>query len=64
LAATQDSDFHSCEDSIHNGAADLEEQAIWLFLFHMLPDYAHKHFTDKRGCYCLLMEALAMDKLA
>jgi hypothetical protein len=27
----------------------------------MLPDYPHKIFDDKRGCYFLLMEALAMD---
>jgi hypothetical protein len=27
----------------------------------MLPDYPHKIFGDKRFCYCLLMEALAMD---
>ena len=27
----------------------------------MKPDYPHKMFTDKRGGYCLLMEALAMD---
>lgn len=27
----------------------------------MLPDYPHKVFSDKRFCYCLLMEALAMD---
>jgi hypothetical protein len=27
----------------------------------MLPDYPHKIFNDKRFCYCLLMEALAMD---
>ena len=24
-------------------------------------DYPHKIFIDKRLCYCLLMEALAMD---
>jgi hypothetical protein len=29
----------------------------------MLPDYPHKIFNDKRICYCLLMEALAMDAL-
>ena len=27
----------------------------------MIPDYPHKVFGDKRSCYCLLMEALAMD---
>jgi len=27
----------------------------------MIPDYPHKIFGDKRFCYCLLMEALAMD---
>jgi hypothetical protein len=27
---------------------------------NMLPDYPHKIFNDKRACYCLLMEALAM----
>jgi hypothetical protein len=27
----------------------------------MAPDYPHKIFSDKRFCYCLLMEALAMD---
>jgi hypothetical protein len=27
----------------------------------MIPDYPHKIFSDKRFCYCLLMEALAMD---
>jgi hypothetical protein len=27
----------------------------------MLPDYPHKVFGDKRACYYLLMEALAMD---
>jgi hypothetical protein len=27
----------------------------------MLPDYPHKIFTDKRLCYFLLMQALAMD---
>jgi hypothetical protein len=27
----------------------------------MMPDYPHKIFGDKRFCYCLLMEALAMD---
>jgi hypothetical protein len=27
----------------------------------MLPDYPHKIFADKRICYCLLMQALAMD---
>jgi hypothetical protein len=27
----------------------------------MIPDYPHKLFNDKRFCYCLLMEALAMD---
>jgi hypothetical protein len=26
----------------------------------MIPDYPHKLFGDKRFCYCLLMEALAM----
>jgi len=30
---------------------------------HMLPDYPHKIFNDKRGCYCLLMETLAMQDL-
>ena len=28
---------------------------------HMRPDYIHKIFDDKRLCYFLLMEALAMD---
>jgi hypothetical protein len=27
---------------------------------NMLPDYPHKIFNDKRACYCLLMETLAM----
>jgi hypothetical protein len=27
----------------------------------MLPDYPHKHFSDKRGHYPLLMETLAID---
>jgi len=27
----------------------------------MIPDYSHKVFSDKRLCYCLLMEALAMN---
>jgi hypothetical protein len=27
----------------------------------MLPDYPHKTFSDRRGSYFLLMEALAMD---
>ncbi len=27
----------------------------------MLPDYPHKIFDDKRLCYFLLMEALAME---
>jgi hypothetical protein len=26
----------------------------------VIPDYPHKIFGDKRFCYCLLMEALAM----
>jgi hypothetical protein len=26
----------------------------------MSPDYPHKVFNDKRACYCLLMETLAM----
>jgi len=30
----------------------------------MVPDYPYKPFTDKRGGYFLLMEVLAMDKLA
>jgi hypothetical protein len=29
----------------------------------MIPDYPHKIFGDKRFCYCLLMETLAMDGL-
>lgn len=28
---------------------------------NMRPDYIHKIFDDKRLCYFLLMEALAMD---
>jgi len=28
---------------------------------YMRPDYIHKIFDDKRLCYFLLMEALAMD---
>jgi hypothetical protein len=27
----------------------------------MTPDYPHKHFSDKRMNYCLLMETLAID---
>ncbi len=27
----------------------------------MIPDYPHKHFSDKRNNYSLLMLALAMD---
>jgi len=27
----------------------------------MLPDYPHKIFTDERGSFNLLMEALAID---
>jgi len=34
------------------------------FVFVMRPDYPHKIFGDKRGNYCLLMEALAMDTAA
>ena len=30
----------------------------------MLPDYPHKVFGDKRICYCLLMETLAMRAVA
>jgi hypothetical protein len=30
---------------------------------NMVPDYPHKTFGDKRICYCLLMEALAMDSI-
>jgi len=29
--------------------------------YNMIPDYPHKIFGDKRICYCLLMEALAME---
>jgi hypothetical protein len=30
----------------------------------VIPDYPHKIFGDKRFCYCLLMEALAIGALS
>lgn len=41
----------------------LRTSEISLSLPAMIPDYPHKHFSDKRNRYSLLMLTLAMDSV-
>jgi hypothetical protein len=43
------------------GLSDQDWIEKYNFGITMRPDYPHKTYSDKRICYCLLMEALAMD---